>query len=224
MLRSSSISLAAWLAVVAGVLVDTDPRQPVPSGERYLCYQEDLEGAITEALATNHSGLGWSADLVASLTGNLTGCAELTLDTISAETLHSLTPLAHALHTKCESNAKLPSWEATRPIQVLELEGSVIEDAGAVTLAPALRACPWTALHLPANRVADQGARAIADALIGPPPHSTLQILDLHANMIGDLGADSLSAVLRPPAAQYSPVPLLELRLHENRIGDHGVQ
>ena len=223
--------LAAWLAchmaLASTATLDLDPQQPIASGERYLCYQEDLEVAITEALATNYSGLGWSADLVVSLMGNLTGCNELRLDSITSEKLLSLTPLALALQSNCDANAKLPLWEATRSIQVLELEGSLIEDAGAIALTPALRACPWTALHLPTNNIADEGARAIADALLGPgdgPPHSTVRILDFHANHIGDYGADGLAAVLRLPAAQYSPVPLLELRLHENMIGDHGVQ
>ena len=230
-------SAALLVATAIAVLLDLDlERQVIGAHDgRWYCLQEDLEPALSDALATNFTGLGWSSDLVAPLTGNLTNCQHLYLDAFHGSRLtSSMQPLAVALRAACSGgDGGSAGGEGrgggvgmgTRPLRILDLEGSVIEDQGTTELSPALAHCPTlTALHAPANRIGDVGARALATALVGPPPHPGLQVLDLHANRIGDYGADGLAMLLRLPAAEYVPVPLIELRLHDNRIGGHGTQ
>ena len=208
------------------VLLDIDAgRQPLLAadnvlGLRWRCAQSHIAPAIADALTTNYTGLGWSAAFVQPLLANLTGCRELALDDLHGATL--LPPLATALATGCpEVGDPDRPWEPARsavPLRVLDLEGSLLEDAGAAGLGPMFPPCPTLeAVHAPANRISDDGARALAAALY-EPPHPGVRLLDLHGNNINDYGADGLARLLMLPAPPRTPVPLAELRIHRNRI------
>ena len=189
-------------------------------GVRWHCSQAHMSQAITDALATNYTGLGWSSDLVQPLIGNLTGCLVLSMDDVRGAA--SLPPLVAALGVACpEVGDPDRPWEPARsaaPLRMLDFEGSVLEDAGAAALGPLFQPCPTLqALHAPANRISDDGARALATALF-EPPHASLRLLDLHANNINDYGADGLARLLTLPPPPQKPLPLDELRLHRNRI------
>ena len=153
---------------------------------------------------------------------NLTGCEELVLDDLHGPS--RVTPLTFALKAKCG---------AVQPLQLrlLDLEGSTLEDDGLQAIAQAVSACQTiSTLHLARNNIGDHGARALAEALLRDPaldaalgstkPHAGLQLLDLHSNHIADYGADGLANLLRLPAPPLVPVPLRELRLHDNRLGE----
>lgn len=222
--------LTVCSSVLLGVLVDVDAvRQPELAAEgnlglRWRCLQPTIETAIADALSTNFSGLGWSAALVQPLIGNLTGCLELHLDDLHGAA--SLPPLATALTAGCAvvGDENRP-WEPARaavPLRALDLEGSALGDAGTSALGPLLQGCgALETLHLPTNSIGDAGARALAAALV-EPHHPRLRLLDLYGNRVRDYGADGLARLLRVPAPPEPPVPLVELRLHDNRIGAHG--
>ena len=215
-------------SVLAVVLEIDSARQPefAENGRldlRYRCRQSHVEPAITTALTSsfNYTGLGWSPDYVQPLIANLTGCLELSMSELHGpSSLPLLTPLAVALAVACPHVAD-PSrpWEPARsmaPLRRLDFEGSLLEDGGASALEPIIRSCPSVeAIHAPANRISDAGARAFAAGLASPA-HAGCQILDLHHNLISDEGAEALARVLTVP------VPLGELRLHYNRIGTNG--
>lgn len=194
-----------WVAVLG--LLDLDAQQT--AGRR--CHDEDLESAIDDALAAN-STLGWTPELVSTVVGNVTDCQELHLNGLRGPRI--ATPFAAALGV----NDGAPCVG----LRLLDFEGSRLEDSGAVAIAPVVASCrSLEAIHAPANRIGDVGAHAIAAAL-HEPPHPACQILDLQANAIGDFGAGEISRLLRLPAPPIAPVPLNELRLHQNQIGPHG--
>ncbi|CAK0846113.1 unnamed protein product [Prorocentrum cordatum] len=74
-------------------------------------------------------------------------------------------------------------------------------------------------LDLRGNRVGDEGAARLAEALRAPGALPQLQLLDLGDNCVGDEGAARLAEALRAPGA----LPRLqELNLGGNRVGDGG--
>jgi hypothetical protein len=195
----------------SGALLDLDSSHTVGYGERWRCSHDAIASALSDALQTNYTGLGWSPAFVEPVTGNLTGCRELIVD--GMHDAASATALGIALQASC-------STAAGPVLSMVDLEGSRLEDAGATALAAGLGACgSLHSLHAPSNRIGDLGARALAEALWGPPPHQGLRLLDLHDNDIGDFGAEGLARLLRLPSAPHAAVPLRELRLHDNRLG-----
>jgi Ran GTPase-activating protein (RanGAP) involved in mRNA processing and transport len=94
-------------------------------------------------------------------------------------------------------------------------------DGGAMAVAKALQLAPnssLTKLFLSDNRIGNEGAKYLADALM---KNSTLIKLDLDKNCIGDDGAEALAEVLW----SYDTVnntSLSYLDLHGNNIGDRG--
>lgn len=179
---------------------------------------------MVDAQMTNHTGLGWLDEFVAPVASNITGCEELYLPDLHGA--HEwLAPLAAGLKLDCKSaEADLAVGLARRRLGTLDFEGSKLGDAGVGVLAPAVSSCAsLTHLFLPASRVGDAGARALAGALLVPSPHAGLRVLDLSSNRVGDDGVAGLQALVRLPAPEITPVPLVELRLSENRIGPHGM-
>ena len=219
--------LLLFPSLVSPVFLDLDAQQThsVLDGGRWRCTTSDLQVALADALGTNYSALGWLEAFVAPVASNLTGCEELFLTDLGAAH-ESLPPLAAALKAACADADRAKAMGLTRrQLGRLDLEGSELGDAGLGILAPAMGGCgSLTHLFLPANRVGDAGARALASSLLGPPPHASLRVLDLGSNRIGDDGAAGLQALLRLPAPEHTPVPLLELRLSENRIGPDGMR
>ena len=86
--------LTLLLSAALVVLLDMDSAQVSRVGVRWRCYGDSLTLAMEEALATNWSGLGWSAQFVAPVSGNLTGCQELLLDGLQGARM--VPPLAEA--------------------------------------------------------------------------------------------------------------------------------
>lgn len=212
------------LLLTSPAVLDFDhSNQVYANGERWRCLQSiDVDASIDDALQHNHTGLGWSEEFVQTAVSNLTGCQELVLDGLNDPL--RLPPLALAIKTACS--------DPYDPLQLrlVDLEGSVLEDDGLQMLAPAIGTCQTiSSLHLPGNKIGDLGARALAGSLLRDPaidqavpgsrPHAGLRLLDLHANHISDLGADGLANLLRLPAPPIRPVPLSELRLHDNNLG-----
>ncbi|CAK0906553.1 unnamed protein product, partial [Prorocentrum cordatum] len=74
-------------------------------------------------------------------------------------------------------------------------------------------------LYLSSNRVGDEGAAALAEALRAPGALPRLQRLYLFDNRVGDEGAAALAEALRAPGALPS---LQALGLDGNRVGDEG--
>ncbi|CAK0829396.1 unnamed protein product [Prorocentrum cordatum] len=74
-------------------------------------------------------------------------------------------------------------------------------------------------LDLHGNRVGDEGAERLAEALSAPGALPRLQWITLFENRVGDEGAARLAEALRAPGA----LPRLqELYLFTNRVGDEG--
>lgn len=208
----------------AHAIVDYDVRQGTGAGTRWRCLQQHLEPALTEALATNWSGLGWSAELVQPLIANLSECEELHLDGLrGTPSVQSLTTAILALDDTASS---LPGLGVSPGclLRVIDLEGSALEDDGVVALARVMRACPALEhFHAPRNAIADDGALALASALLEPAPHRSLGVLDLSTNEISDHGATGLARLLRrPPRELGTQLPLRNLRLDANRISSAG--
>lgn len=236
--------LPALLLALAppSVFLDLDFRaQQIPVSEgRWRCYASDVAEALEEAQANNHTSFGWSP-FIPPITSNITGCEQLFLDNLE-DTHPGLVPLGMAIQAACEhsfrcleSGCAAPGAPELRRLKLLDFEGSSLGDGGLAVLATAIGACTSIgAVHAPRNRIGDEGARALAIALQGPfdqersqdpgPPHAGLRLLDLESNLIGDAGADGLAALLRLPAAQFTPMPLVELRLSHNRIGPVGLE
>ncbi|CAK0833706.1 unnamed protein product [Prorocentrum cordatum] len=74
-------------------------------------------------------------------------------------------------------------------------------------------------LGLARNRVGDEGAAALAEALRAPGALPSLQVLSLDENLVGDEGAAALAEALRAPGALPS---LQVLGLAKNRVEDEG--
>lgn len=213
--------LLVALAARASGVIDLDTASQPLGSEHWLCRQEMVEEAIDDALKYNWTGLGWSDEYVQTIASNLTGCRELMLDHMTDAT--RLTPFGLGLKSGCSATSN--------PLQLtaLDWEGSAIEDDGLTAVAPGISACPsLSSLHLPRNSIGDAGARALAAALSDSSrsasgavePHASLKVLDLHANLISDFGVDGLANLLRLPAPPVQPTPLIELRLHDNRLGE----
>lgn len=183
---------------------------------RWRCVQADFEQPVDDALATNFTGLGWSAELVGPLLGNLTSCSTLVLDELPERWL---TPLVVGLTAHCTASPAAELVEPTEPLRVLELDGSRLGDENVATLSPVLGTCTTLeAVHALDNALGDAGAASLAAALRG---HPSLRLLDLGGNSIGDDGMASLAQLLLPVGSD-PPGPLVDLRVHDNRIGAGG--
>ena len=214
MLRAVVASVLSSLALAHdGPMLDFDTVQ-VGAG-RWRCMLTHLAPSLDEALTTNYTGLGWSSELVQPLLRNMSACRVLVLDdSETAMRAAWLPPLVSGLVAHCGS-------PEAAPLTDLDLDGSVLLDSGAAALAPALSQCTaLSAVHALGNRLGDPGARAIAEALA---EHPSLRLCDLGGNSIGDAGASELSRLLRQPSLSVTS-PLVDLRLHDNRIGPLGVQ
>ena len=99
-------------------------------------------------------------------------------------------------------------------LQRLYLPNNKISDEGATALAQALEGnTTLQRLDLDNNQISDEGATALADAMKG---NTTLQILNLHKNQISDEGATALAQALE------GNTTLLGLNLGNNQISDEG--
>jgi hypothetical protein len=115
-----------------------------------------------------------------------------------------------------EGETRPPEADIPGDCTSLELQDSQIGDIAAQAIAACIKSgankdLEW--LHLGNNFIGDRGARAIAEALVGSQPITTLL---LHNNAIGDDGASALADMLK-----INPT-LTELSLYHNAIGDVG--
>jgi len=204
--------MCAALSAAADYVVDRDVVRQRPGPWR--CSQHHLAASLDQALQTNYSTLGWSADLVAPLMADMRKCQELVLDQILQRSDY-MSPLVTALTASCAR----PAHEFR--LLVVNMDGSLLGDTGIATFAPVLSACTTIeSLHALGSRLGDHGALALGAAL---QLHPNLRVLDLGGNAIGDEGAAGLGAsVLRSRGDGILVLPLTDLRLHDNLIGATG--
>ena len=205
--------ICAALSAAADYAVDRDVVRQRPGPWR--CSHHHLAASLDQALQTNYSTLGWSADLVAPLMAEMRKCQELVLDQILQRSEY-MSPLVTALTASCAR----PEHEFR--LLVVNMDGSLLGDAGIATFAPVLSACTTIeSLHALGSRLGDRGALALGAAL---QLHPKLRVLDLSGNAIGDEGAAELGAfVLRSRGDGIAVTSLTDLRLHDNLIGATGV-
>ena len=214
-MAAAAVAAAMLHAAFSGqYILDMDSARQHSGRWRCLVHAH-LTEALDESLNTNYTGLGWSAELVAPLIGNLSGCETLVAD----EPLRSewLMPLATALHAHCASLT--PDLQPS--LRIVDFDGSLLHDEGISLLAPALASCPTlNGLYVHGNLISDAGARALGDAFHA---HQGLGVLDLSSNSVRDSGVAHLThRLLRLPSQPLLPGPLTDLWLHHNLIGPAG--
>ena len=149
--------ICAALSAAADYAVDRDVVRQRPGPWR--CSHHHLAASLDQALQTNYSTLGWSADLVAPLMADMRKCQELVLDQILQRSEY-MSPLVTALTASCAR----PEHEFR--LLVVNMDGSLLGDTGIATFAPVLSACTTIeSLHALGSRLGDRGALALGAAL-----------------------------------------------------------
>jgi hypothetical protein len=203
----ASVFLITTLVLTA---LDYDESRQRSAG-RWRCLAEHLAPALDDALQTNFS-LGWTSVNVEQLLANLSTCEAVILDD---RILHEwIVPFSVGLTIYCES-------QQHPPLQELEMVHTGVFDEGLSVLAPALAQCTsMEALHMFGIGIGDTGVRTLVKVL---HTHFSLHTLDLGQNAIRNIGAIQIASLLRPPPFPASPLPLADLRLHDNYIGESGL-
>ncbi len=116
-----------------------------------------------------------------------------------------------------EMNSKqlnsLVQWMEGRDVEVLDLAGTKLDDAGVQILSSAIKTQRnLRTLYLSGNQIGDAGAKILAEAL----SHSSVRYCTFHHNRIGPSGAEALTK------AVASSRQMSRLDFNSNRLGDEG--
>lgn len=104
------------------------------------------------------------------------------------------------------------------PLDMLDLSGNELGDAGVAQLVPVLRNGPLQRLSLALNNIGVGGVRTLATAIAARTAGDGLAALDLDWNALGADGVQQLGPALRGAHA------LADISLAGNRLGDDGAQ
>jgi len=175
---------------------------PSSSDEELLKRLKDDDPALTEVDLSRHAldGLFIFTYFTSALMANT--C----LQTLCLSKNHFTADQVATLATALEGNVALLA---------LVLEDNSLGPDSAVEVARILRRSSLKTLNLAGNRILDDGAKAIADAL---PANSTLTSLNLEYNDITSVGVESVSQAL------MQNIPLQELSLASNDLRFGGME